>query len=53
MSGKGGGKSLTGGSGNGPLPSMQKTRGVAANGTQGHPVGGKGTKLTGQLPYSG
>ena len=45
MSGKGGGKAFTGGSGNGPVgkPKLHGTN----PGPSGHPIKGKGTKLTG------
>ena len=48
MANKGGGKSLTGGAGNGPLPGIPRSNGPNP-GPSGHPVGGKGTVLKGSL----
>lgn len=45
MAGKGGGKSLKGGSGNGPT-GKTKLHSINA-GKSGHPVGGKGTRIKG------
>lgn len=48
MAGKGGGKSLTGGVGNGPLPGIPRSSGPNP-GPSGHPVSGKGNVLKGDL----
>jgi hypothetical protein len=45
MAGKGGGKSLTGGSGNGPLPGKLYNSNTPNLSTGGKKVGGKGTAL--------
>ena len=46
MAGKGGGKAFTGGQGNGPVG--KPTLHSLVTGPSGHPVGGKGTKVTGK-----